>query len=160
MGLSSDETDKTEGLAQKRGEASVSSVSSDDLKADYASISPPVVPPGFCPPPDVPGSAGASVVAAASPTRLNEPCCAKAALNFLEKSMATPAVRSLVVRSAVVISRFTSTSSPAACAFARNAVDEGCVGILRSAKREIGKTVIPINRTFKSYVSSHPETFL
>lgn len=45
-------------------------------------------------------------------------------------------------------------------AFSGNAVDKGCVGFLRCAKRGVGKTVIPIRRTFKPYVSSPPETFL
>ena len=45
-------------------------------------------------------------------------------------------------------------------AFAGNAVDKGGVGFLRCAKRGVGNTVIPIRRTFKSYVSSPPETFI
>lgn len=40
--------------------------------------------------------------------------------------------------------------------FAGNTVDKGGVGFLRCAKRGVGKTVIPICRTFKSYVSSPP----
>lgn len=45
-------------------------------------------------------------------------------------------------------------------AFTGDAVDEGCVGFLRCAKRGVGKTMIPICRTFKPYVSSPPETFV
>ena len=45
-------------------------------------------------------------------------------------------------------------------AFTGNAVDKGGVGFLWCAKRGVGKTVIPIRRTFKPYVSSPPETFV
>lgn len=44
-------------------------------------------------------------------------------------------------------------------AFAGDAVDEGCVGFLRSAKRGVGKSVKPIRRAFKPYVVVTPNAF-
>ena len=44
-------------------------------------------------------------------------------------------------------------------AFAGNTVNKGGVGLLRSAKRRVSKTVIPISRTFKPYVVVTPNAF-
>ena len=57
-----------------------------------------------------------------------------------------------------IINEYIGIACPSA--FAGNTVDKGGVGFLRCAKRGVGKTMIPIRRTFKSYVSSPPDTFV
>lgn len=57
-----------------------------------------------------------------------------------------------------IINEYIGIACPSA--FAGNAVDKGGVGFLRCAKRGVGKTVIPIRRTFKPYVVCNPKTFL
>ena len=57
-----------------------------------------------------------------------------------------------------IINEYIRIACPSA--FAGDAIYKGGVGLLRCAKRGVGEAVIPIRRTFNSYVSSPPETFL
>lgn len=56
-----------------------------------------------------------------------------------------------------IVNKYIRIALPSA--FAGDTVDKGCVGFLRSAERGVGKTMIPIRRTFKPYVVATPNAF-